>query len=94
MLLAAGANADLARNDGATSLWIASQMGHDHVVKVLLQKGANVDAVRCVSSCLIDWFHELDLIFIFFRMEQQLYSKQHIKDTLQLYKNSSSIVQC
>ena len=49
MLLAAGANADLARNDGATALWIASQMGHDHVVKVLLQKGANVDAVRCVS---------------------------------------------
>ena len=49
MLLAAGANADLARNDGATALWIASQMGHDHIVKVLLQKGANVDAVRCVS---------------------------------------------
>jgi ankyrin repeat protein len=46
MLLAAGANADVPRNDGATALWIASQMGHDHVVKVLLSSGAYVDAVR------------------------------------------------
>ena len=46
MLLAAGANADVPRNDGATPLWIASQMGHDHIVKLLLQNGANVDAVR------------------------------------------------
>lgn len=46
MLLAAGANADVPRNDGATPLWIASQMGCDHVVKVLLQNGAYVDAVR------------------------------------------------
>lgn len=46
MLLAAGANADVPRNDGATPLWIASQMGHDHIVKVLLQNGAYVDAVR------------------------------------------------
>lgn len=50
MLLAAGANPDVARNDGATPLWIASQMGHDHIVKVLLQNGAYVDSVRCVSS--------------------------------------------
>lgn len=46
MLLAAGANADVPRNDGATPLWIASQMGNDHIVKVLLQNGAFVDAVR------------------------------------------------
>lgn len=46
MLLAAGANADVPRNDGATPLWIASQMGHDHIVKILLQNGAHVDAVR------------------------------------------------
>lgn len=46
MLLAAGANADVRRNDGATPLWIASQMGNDHIVKVLLQNGAYVDTVR------------------------------------------------
>lgn len=46
MLLAAGANCDVPRNDGATPLWIASQMGHDHIVKVLLVNGAFVDAVR------------------------------------------------
>lgn len=46
MLLAAGANVDEPRLDGATPLWIASQMGHDHIVKVLLQKGAYVDAIR------------------------------------------------
>ena len=46
MLLAAGANVDEARYDGATPLWIASQMGNDHIVKILLQKGAYVDAIR------------------------------------------------
>jgi ankyrin repeat protein len=46
MLLAAGANVDEARFDGCTPLWIASQMGHDHIVKILLQKGAFVDAIR------------------------------------------------
>jgi len=46
LLLAAGAHVDSVRNDGATALWIASQMGWDHIVKVLLQKGAFVDSVR------------------------------------------------
>lgn len=46
MLLAAGAQIDVPRNDGATPLWIASQMGHDNIVKILLQKGAYVDTVR------------------------------------------------
>lgn len=32
MLLTEGANPDACRNDGATPLWIASQMGHDHIV--------------------------------------------------------------
>lgn len=47
LLLSAGANCDLPRNDGATALWISAQMGHDHIVKVLLQNGAFVDSVRC-----------------------------------------------
>lgn len=47
MLLTAGAFADSQRKDGATPLWIAAQMGHDHICKVLLQNGAYVDAVRC-----------------------------------------------
>jgi ankyrin repeat protein len=48
MLLAAGANADVPRNDGATPLWIASQMGHDHIVKILLQNGAYVVSLKSV----------------------------------------------
>lgn len=45
-LLAHGANPDTRRNDGATPLWIASQMGHDDVVRQLLKAGAKVDVVR------------------------------------------------
>lgn len=47
LLLSAGAHCDLARNDGATALWISAQMGHDHIVKLLLQNKAFVDSVRC-----------------------------------------------
>lgn len=49
-LLAEGGDANVCRIDGASPLWIASQMGHDHIVRVLLKNGARVDAVRCVSS--------------------------------------------
>jgi ankyrin repeat protein len=48
-LLAQGAIPDSRRTDGATPLWIAAQMGHDHVVKQLLKAGASVDATRHVS---------------------------------------------
>lgn len=48
-LLAQGAEADARRTDGATSLWIASQMGHDHIVAQLLKAGCSVDAARHVS---------------------------------------------
>jgi ankyrin repeat protein len=51
MLLSAGANVDEARFDGATPLWIAAQMGNDHIVKILLQKGAFVDAIRNDGEC-------------------------------------------
>ena len=42
-LLAKGANIDLAKNDGATPLFIASQNGLVDVVHALLAKGANID---------------------------------------------------
>ncbi|EDW26082.1 GL25385 [Drosophila persimilis] len=41
---------DIKRIDGASPLWIAAQMGQDHICKVLLQNGANVDTVRCVGA--------------------------------------------
>lgn len=47
MLLAEGANLNACRIDGASPLWIAAQMGHDHIVRLLLKNGAQVDAVRC-----------------------------------------------
>lgn len=57
MLLTEGAHPDVCRNDGATPLWIAAQMGHDHIVRMLLQHGARVDSVRCVSiSNAFLWF--------------------------------------
>lgn len=49
VLLAEGANPNVCRVDGASALWIAAQMGHDHIVRILLKNGAHVDAVRCVS---------------------------------------------
>lgn len=52
-LLSEGGDPNICRIDGASSLWIASQMGHDHIVRVLLKNGARVDAVRCVSSFIL-----------------------------------------
>lgn len=46
-LLAEGCDPNVCRIDGASPLWIAAQMGHDHIVRVLLKNGARVDAVRC-----------------------------------------------
>lgn len=36
------------RQDGTAPLWMAAQMGHDEVVKVLLLRGADRDADRKV----------------------------------------------
>lgn len=36
--------------DGTAPLWIASQMGHSEVVRVMLLRGAERDAARDVSS--------------------------------------------
>lgn len=36
--------------DGTAPLWIASQMGHSEVVRVMLLRGADRDATRNVSS--------------------------------------------
>lgn len=37
------------RQDGTAPLWIASQMGHSEVVRVMLLRGADRDAARNVS---------------------------------------------
>ena len=38
--------------DGASPLWIASQMGHSVIVKELLESSADVDAAREVGFTL------------------------------------------
>jgi ankyrin repeat protein len=45
MLLASGANADAARNDGARPLHIASYQGLVATAKLLLDAGADVNAL-------------------------------------------------
>lgn len=52
-LIAEGGDPNVCRRDGASPLWIAAQMGHDHIVRILLKNGSHVDAVRCVSCALI-----------------------------------------
>ena len=39
--------------DGASSLHIASQEGHDRVVEMLLQAGATVDLQDKVENCVL-----------------------------------------
>jgi cell wall assembly regulator SMI1 len=46
LLLAAGANPDLARPDGWTPLMLAASFGHTEVLHLLLQAGADVRAAR------------------------------------------------
>lgn len=41
--------ANVRRVDGASPLWIASQMGHQGVVRLLLGHGVNPDVTRHVS---------------------------------------------
>lgn len=40
----------LSPQDGTAPLWIASQMGHSEVVRVMLLRGAERDAARHVSA--------------------------------------------
>lgn len=48
LLLKSGAWCDAVRTDGASPLWIASQMGYDHIVKRLCRHGAKIDQIRNV----------------------------------------------
>lgn len=45
----AGVPGVLSLQDGTAPLWIASQMGHSDVVRVMLLRGADRDATRNVS---------------------------------------------
>ena len=49
LLLRKKANPNIKRNDGATGLMIASKLGHDEVVKVLLMGGANPNLTNAES---------------------------------------------
>lgn len=60
-LLSEGGDPNICRIDGASPLWIAAQMGHDHIVRILLKNGAYVDAVRSVSYHKFISFHLLIL---------------------------------
>ena len=42
-LLARGADVELQANNGATAFSMASQQGHEEIVKALLAEGANVE---------------------------------------------------
>ena len=48
-LWSAGVPGVLSPQDGTAPLWIASQMGHSDVVRVMLLRGADRDAARNVS---------------------------------------------
>lgn len=52
-LLEAGADVDLANNNGDTPLILASLNGHGHIVEKLLRAGANVSAVDQFGSCAL-----------------------------------------
>lgn len=56
---------NIQRLDGATPLWMASQMGFDHVVRLLLRAGANPDISRNVNKKKTDLDRSLVDILIF-----------------------------
>lgn len=90
VLLERGAKTDATRTDGATPLWIAAQMGHDHIVRRLLKAGAKVDATRHVRQ--VSFTIAKNKFFLLYcvivkmvnvnfccRMAQRHFSKQPIK---------------
>jgi ankyrin repeat protein len=62
LLLASGADVNLARKDGTTALMLAAKDGDLHFVRILLEKGANVNPQnekgQTALSNAKDWKHE------------------------------------
>ena len=52
------------QNDGTTGLWMASQNGHDAVVKALLASGAKVNEGSTVSTCGVVGVVNMDVCVI------------------------------
>ena len=52
MLLEAGADKDLANDDGFTAVFIAFEHGHLEVVRLLLESGADRDLARNDGACV------------------------------------------
>ena len=62
-LLDAGADKEIARNDGTTALFIAAQVGHDACVRALLDAGADTDhALNRTTPLYIAAFHGHEVI--------------------------------
>lgn len=55
--------------DGTAPLWIASQMGHSEVVRVMLLRGAERDAARDVSSTSSCALLQLNASWLFLRLQ-------------------------
>ena len=65
---------DMKRNDGTTALWMAAQMGYDHIIRLLLQHGACPNLNRNVTakqSIKCSFFVSLTTFFLVLQWDLQ-----------------------